>query len=138
MGEGRFIRLPVGFINELHEPPTFLGALRPGLERSAGSPRVEPAHRGGQTRFARCRPPAANAPADGADTLFCLVVDEGAPLVETGRFWLDPRPRPLHRLASTRRSDTPEERERLWSWPPDLLVEGLRSMYLGTITARRS
>ena len=34
----------------------------------------------------------------------------------SGRFWLDRRPRPLHRLASTRRSDTPEERERLWSW----------------------
>ncbi|HRC57691.1 MAG TPA: hypothetical protein PKU97_17270, partial [Kofleriaceae bacterium] len=30
--------------------------------------------------------------------------------------WLDRRPRALHRLASTRRSDTPQERERLWRW----------------------
>jgi len=28
--------LPVGFINELHEPPTFLGAYRPALENEAG------------------------------------------------------------------------------------------------------
>jgi hypothetical protein len=30
------VLLPVGFINELHEPPTFLGALRPSFEQSAG------------------------------------------------------------------------------------------------------
>ena len=30
------VLLPVGFINELHEPPTFLGALRPGLEQENG------------------------------------------------------------------------------------------------------
>jgi hypothetical protein len=28
--------LPVGFINELHEPPTFLGAYRPALENEGG------------------------------------------------------------------------------------------------------
>jgi len=28
--------LPVGFINELHEPPTFLGAYRPALENERG------------------------------------------------------------------------------------------------------
>ena len=28
------VLLPVGFINELHEPPVFLGALRPALERT--------------------------------------------------------------------------------------------------------
>jgi hypothetical protein len=30
------VLLPVGFINELHEPPTFLGAYRPALENEAG------------------------------------------------------------------------------------------------------
>ncbi len=30
------VLLPVGFINELHEPPIFLGALRPQLEQASG------------------------------------------------------------------------------------------------------
>lgn len=30
------VLLPVGFINQLHEPPTFLGAYRPALENEAG------------------------------------------------------------------------------------------------------
>ncbi len=30
------VLLPVGFINELHEPPTFLGAYRPALENEGG------------------------------------------------------------------------------------------------------
>jgi hypothetical protein len=30
------ILLPVGFINELHEPPIFLGALRPAVEQESG------------------------------------------------------------------------------------------------------
>ncbi len=59
--------------------------------------------------------PLLRTPADAADTLVWLAVDD-APLMESGRFWLDRRPRPLHRLASTRRSDTAEERERLWTW----------------------
>lgn len=66
--------------------------------------------------FRRIVGPLLRTPADGADTLVWLAVDEGAPLKETGLFWHDRRPRPLHRLASTRRSDTPEERELLWSW----------------------
>jgi NAD(P)-dependent dehydrogenase (short-subunit alcohol dehydrogenase family) len=75
----------------------------PGVERSLPT-------------FRRVMGPLLRTPADGADTLVWLAVDDGAPLAESGRFWLDRRPRPLHRLASTRRSDTPEERERLWRW----------------------
>ena len=37
LGEHRFaaglLLLPMGFINEMHEPPTYLGALRPETER---------------------------------------------------------------------------------------------------------
>jgi dehydrogenase/reductase SDR family protein 12 len=73
--------------------------------------------------FRRLAGPLLRPPADGADTLVWLAVDEGAPLKESGRFWHDRRPRPLHRLASTRRSDTPEERERLWNWA--MLKSGL-------------
>ena len=59
--------------------------------------------------------PLLRTPQEGADTIVWLAVAE-EPGRTTGRFWLDRRPRPLHRLASTRRSDTPAERERLWSW----------------------
>ncbi|MBK6848501.1 MAG: SDR family NAD(P)-dependent oxidoreductase [Proteobacteria bacterium] len=84
-------------------------SLHPGWADTPGVARSLP-------RFRRVVGPLLRTPAEGADTLIWLAVDDGAPLQESGRFWLDRRPRPLHRLASTRRSDTPEERERLWSW----------------------
>ena len=55
-------------------------------------------------------------PATGVDTLVWLTADDGAPLDTTGLFWLDRRRRPIHRLSSTRRPDTAEERDRLWDW----------------------
>jgi hypothetical protein len=67
-------------------------------------------------RFRRALGPALRAPADGIDTLLWLLTDPGAPLATTGRFWHDRRPRSIHRLAKTARSDTPAERARLWSW----------------------
>jgi NAD(P)-dependent dehydrogenase (short-subunit alcohol dehydrogenase family) len=66
--------------------------------------------------FRRIVGPLLRTPEEGADTLVWLAVDEGIPLEKNGLFWLDRRPRPIHRLSSTRRSDTPEERERLWDW----------------------
>lgn len=84
-------------------------SLHPGWADTPGVARSLPT-------FRRVLGPLLRTPAEGADTLVWLAVDDGAPLKESGRFWLDRRPRPLHRLASTRRSDTPAERERLWSW----------------------
>jgi dehydrogenase/reductase SDR family member 12 len=84
-------------------------SLHPGWADTPGVARSLPT-------FRRVVGPLLRTPAEGADTLIWLAVDDGAPLKQGGRFWLDRRPRPLHRLASTRRSDTPEERERLWSW----------------------
>ena len=84
-------------------------SLHPGWADTPGVARSLPT-------FRRVVGPLLRTPAEGADTLIWLTVDDGAPLKQSGRFWLDRRPRPLHRLASTRRSDTPEERERLWSW----------------------
>jgi NAD(P)-dependent dehydrogenase (short-subunit alcohol dehydrogenase family) len=52
----------------------------------------------------------------GADTMVWLAADDGDPLATTGGFWLDRRLRPIHRLPSTRRSDTPERRAQLWDW----------------------
>ena len=60
--------------------------------------------------------PLLRDPAAGADTLVWLAADDGEPLASTGRFWLDRRTRPIHRLPNTRRSDTPERRSELWRW----------------------
>ncbi len=69
--------------------------------------------------FRRVLGPLLRRPDQGADTLAWLASDDGEPLRTTGEFWLDRRPRSIHRLPSTRRSDTPEERRRLWSWCVD-------------------
>ena len=84
-------------------------AMHPGWADTPGVARSLPT-------FRRVVGPLMRTPAEGADTLIWLAVDDGAPLQECARLWLDRRPRPLHRLASTRSSDTPQERERLWSW----------------------
>jgi len=84
-------------------------SMHPGWADTPGVERSLP-------RFRRVVGPLLRTPEEGADTLLWLAVDEGPPLQQSGRFWLDRRPRPLHRLASTRRSDTPQERERLWQW----------------------
>lgn len=84
-------------------------AMHPGWADTPGVERSLPT-------FRRVVGPLLRTPADGADTLVWLASDDGAPLVETGGFWLDRRRRPLHRLPSTQRSDTPAERERLWRW----------------------
>jgi NAD(P)-dependent dehydrogenase (short-subunit alcohol dehydrogenase family) len=52
----------------------------------------------------------------GADTMVWLAADDGEPLATTGGFWLDRRIRPIHRLPTTSRSDTPERRRELWDW----------------------
>lgn len=66
--------------------------------------------------FRRVVGPLLRTPGQGADTLVWLAADDGEPLASTGGFWLDRRRRPLHRLPTTRRSDTPERRAALWAW----------------------
>ena len=60
--------------------------------------------------------PLLRTPAEGADTLVWLAADDGEPRTTSGRFWLDRRERSLHKRRSTRASDTPTERARLWDW----------------------
>ena len=60
--------------------------------------------------------PLLRDPAAGADTMVWLAADDDEPLASTGGFWLDRQVRSIHRLRSTRRSDTPERRARLWQW----------------------
>ncbi len=84
-------------------------AMHPGWADTPGVTRSLPV-------FKRIMGPLLRTPADGADTLVWLATTDDGALGESGRFWHDRRPRTLHRMASTRRSDTPEERARLWSW----------------------
>jgi len=84
-------------------------SMHPGWADTPGVARSLP-------MFRRVVGPLLRTPAEGADTLVWLAVDDGAPMQQTGCFWLDRRPRPLHRLSSTQRSDTPQERQRLWDW----------------------
>jgi dehydrogenase/reductase SDR family member 12 len=67
----------------------------------------------GLPTFAKVMGPLLRSPAQGADTLVWLAADDH-PLGSNGSFWLDRRTRPIHRLPSTRRADTPERRRRLW------------------------
>jgi len=84
-------------------------AMHPGWADTPGVRRSLPT-------FRRLTGPLLRSAEQGADTMVWLAADDDAPLATTGRFWLDRRPRPIHRLASTRRSDTPDERRRLWDW----------------------
>ena len=84
-------------------------AVHPGWADTPGVERSLP-------RFRTIVGPLLRSPDQGADTLVWLAADPGEPLATSGRFWLDRRPRPIHRLPATRRSDTPEERARLWNW----------------------
>ena len=63
--------------------------------------------------FHRVMGPLLRSPEQGADTLVWLAADDTA-TDSSGGFWLDRRERSIHKLPSTRRSDTPERRGRLW------------------------
>ena len=84
-------------------------AMHPGWAKTPGVARSLP-------RFRAIVGPLLRSPEEGSDTLAWLVADDGEPLATTGRFWLDRRPRAIHRAARTRRSDTESERQALWRW----------------------
>lgn len=84
-------------------------AVHPGWADTPGVERSLP-------RFHTLVGPLLRTPDQGADTMVWLAADDGAPLETSGRFWLDRRPRPIHRIPATRRSDTRAERTRLWDW----------------------
>ena len=67
-------------------------------------------------QFRRLMKPLLRTPVEGVDTLVWLAADDGEPLCTTGDFWHDRRRRKIHRLASTRRSDTAQRRHELWDW----------------------
>lgn len=65
--------------------------------------------------FRRVVGPLLRSAAEGADTVVWLAASAEA-ATTSGSFWCDRAVRPTHRLPSTRRSDTPEQREALWAW----------------------
>jgi len=91
------------------EPTVVFQAMHPGWADTPGVRESLPT-------FRRVVGPLLRTPAQGADTLVWLAADPGAPATESGRFWLDRRPRSLHRLPTTRRTDTAQQRQALWAW----------------------
>jgi dehydrogenase/reductase SDR family member 12 len=86
-------------------------AMHPGWADTPGVARSLPT-------FRKIALPFLRTPEEGADTLVWLaasMLEPHAPSA-SGTFWLDRAPRTLHKLSSTRKSDTPEARETLWSW----------------------
>jgi NAD(P)-dependent dehydrogenase (short-subunit alcohol dehydrogenase family) len=92
----------------LRSSEVVFSAMHPGW---ADTPGV----RASLPRFRAMTRPVLRSIADGADTIEWLVCD-AEPTHHSGAFWHDRRRRPIHRLASTRRSDAPERRRRLWNW----------------------
>ncbi|MEZ5245488.1 MAG: SDR family NAD(P)-dependent oxidoreductase [Acidimicrobiales bacterium] len=95
------------------EPGISFHAVHPGW---ADTPGVEEA----LPTFRRIVGPALRTPDEGADTMVWLALAPDLGDAPNGSFWLDRAPRPIHRLPSTKRSDTPQRREELWRMVADL------------------
>lgn len=84
-------------------------ALHPGW---ADTPGVEAS----LPTFRKVVGPLLRSSEQGADTMVWLAADDDDPVETTGEFWLDRRPRSIHKIGSTRKTDTPERRTELWNW----------------------
>ncbi len=87
----------------------YFHALHPGWADTPGVASSLPT-------FRKVIGPLLRDPIEGADTLIWLAADDGPPLESNGGFWLDRQLRGIHKLPTTRRTDTPERREELWRW----------------------
>ncbi|MDG2027650.1 MAG: SDR family NAD(P)-dependent oxidoreductase [Acidimicrobiales bacterium] len=83
-------------------------ALHPGWADTPGVDAALPT-------FSKVMGPLLRTAEQGADTLVWLAADD-TPLESNGQFWLDRRQRNIHKLRSTRNSDTADRRERIWNW----------------------
>ena len=97
-------------LNEMwatHEPNVRFAAMHPGW---ADTPGVRTSLPG----FARVTGPLLRDADEGADTTVWLAATTSD--IGSGGFWCDRGRRPIHKLPSTRRSDTAQRREALWRW----------------------
>ena len=81
-------------------------ALHPGW---ADTPGVESS----LPRFHKVIGPILRSVDEGIDTLVWLAADD-EPAETSGAFWLDRRQRSIHKLPTTKRTDTAERRQQLW------------------------
>jgi len=65
--------------------------------------------------FRRITKPILRSPKQGADTIAWLAAVQSIPGA-SGSFWSDREVRSIHKLPTTRRSDTAEARTNLWNW----------------------
>jgi dehydrogenase/reductase SDR family protein 12 len=64
--------------------------------------------------FRKVMGPILRSADQGADTMVWLAADDEA-TTSSGDFWLDRRRRSIHKLPTTKRTDTPERRAELWA-----------------------
>lgn len=83
-------------------------AMHPGW---ADTPGVEASLPG----FRKVMGPLLRTADQGADTLVWLVADDEA-TTSSGAFWLDRRRRSIHKLPTTKKTDSPERRAQLWEY----------------------
>jgi NAD(P)-dependent dehydrogenase (short-subunit alcohol dehydrogenase family) len=69
--------------------------------------------------FRKLMGPLLRSPDLGADTLVWLIADDAA-TQSSGDFWLDRRRRAIHKLPTTKTTDTPERRAQLWAYVAQL------------------
>lgn len=69
--------------------------------------------------FRKVMGPLLRSADQGADTLVWLVADDEA-TTSSGDFWLDRRRRSIHKLPTTKKTDTPERRAQLWEYVEQL------------------
>ena len=98
-------------LNEMwaaERPDVWFAAMHPGW---ADTPGVKSSLPG----FRAVTAPLLRTARQGADTIAWLagIAEPGG---RSGRFWCDREERSIHRLPSTRTSDTPENRAQLWQW----------------------
>lgn len=97
-----------------HVPPSkvVFHAMHPGW---ADTPGVEAS----LPTFRKIVGPLLRSADQGADTLVWLVADDEA-TTTSGDFWLDRRRRSIHKLPTTKKTDTPERRAQLWAYVEQL------------------
>lgn len=89
------------------EPDVFFAVMHPGWADTPGVRTSIPL-------FGRVTAPILRTAKEGADTVAWLVASDD--VGRSGRFWCDREPVSVHRLPSTKRSDTPSARAALWNW----------------------